>query len=112
MSHDVKTPTLHPVARSSHDDPPGFPDLVSLYTLSRLLSRGGLPPRSRCSPADEARIAAFFTLQELLHILTEFQRAHLRGADCHLEVSENGRSPGRITIEVAIVAASPHDMAA
>ena len=52
---------------------------------------------------DEARITAFFTLQELLHILNEFRNAHLRGARCRLAVSENGRSPGRVTIEIAIL---------
>jgi len=52
---------------------------------------------------DEARITAFFTLQELLHILNEFRNAHLRGSRCRLAVSENGRSPGRVTIEIALV---------
>lgn len=112
MFQVVKAPTLRSVARDPQADPLGFPELVSLCALSRLLSRGGLPPQALRSPADEARIAAFFTLQELLHILAEFRRAHDEGARCHLAVSENGRSPGRITIEIAIVASDEHDMAA
>jgi hypothetical protein len=97
---------------SHEDDPLGFPELASLQHLRRLLSRGGLPPQSRRSPADEARIAAFFTLQELVHILTEFRKARLRGEECHLAVSENGRSTGRITIEITILDEARRDAAA
>lgn len=106
------TSTLRSLPRPSGIDPLGFSELTSLQTLRRLLARGGLPPQPRRSPADDARIAAFFTLQELLHILTEFRRAHLRGAHCRLVVSENGRSPGRITLEIAIVPEGRNDVAA
>lgn len=103
---------LRPVSGSSPPDPLGFPELASLQALRRVLSRGGLPPQSNRSPADEARIAAFFTLQELLHILTEFRNARAHGAPCHLAVSENGRSPGRLTIEITIVGGAENDVAA
>jgi hypothetical protein len=95
-------------------DPLGSQEFATLRTLKRLLARGGLPPQSCRTPADEARIAAFFTLQELLYILNEFRNAHLRGARCRLAVSENGRSAGKITIEIALLEEEdrPHDGAA
>jgi len=91
------------VRSSETSDPLGSPEFSSLRTLRRLFSQGGLPPCSARSPADDARIAAFFTLQELLHVLGEFRKACSRGSRCRLAVSENGRSPGKVTIEIAIV---------
>lgn len=88
-------------------DPLDAPELATLRALKRLLASGGLPPQSSRTPADEARIAAFFAVQELLHILDEFRNAHLRGARCRLVVSENGRSPGKVTIEIALVEDPP-----
>lgn len=84
-------------------DPLDSQEFATLRTLKRLLAHGGLPPQSCRTPADEARIAAFFTLQELLHILNEFRNAHLRGARCRLAVSENGRSPGKVTIDIELI---------
>jgi hypothetical protein len=84
-------------------DPLDAPEFATLRSLKRLLAHGGLPPQASRTPMDEARITAFFTLQELLHILHEFRNAHLRGARCRLAISENGRSPGRVTIEIAVV---------
>jgi hypothetical protein len=84
-------------------DPLDAPEFATLRALRRLFSHGGLPPQDSRSAQDDARIASFFTLQELLYILGEFRKAHLRGARCRLAVSENGRSQDRITIDIAIV---------
>lgn len=97
-------PSFSKTVRSSEfNDPLDSPEFSSLRALRWLFSRGGLPPCSARSPADDARIAAFFTLQELLYVLGEFRKAYLRGSRCRLAVSENGRSPGKVTIEIAIV---------
>jgi hypothetical protein len=64
--------------------------------------RGGLPPKDRRLPEDEARIAAFCVLQELVHILDQFRRSVEQGEHCRLVVSEHGRQIGRIAIEVTI----------
>ena len=64
--------------------------------------RGGLPPRDHRSPEDEARIAAFCVLQELIHILDQFRRATEQGEPRRLVVSEHGRQLGKVIIEIAI----------
>lgn len=92
-----------PLRSRRNKDPLAAPEFATLRSIKRLLAEGGLPSQSSRTPMDEARITAFFTLQELLHILNEFRNAHLRGTRCRLAVSENGRSPGRVTIEIAIV---------
>lgn len=80
------------------------PEFSALRALRRALARGGLPPVSRRRPHDEARIAAFFTVQQLLHILEEFRKACARGEAVRLAVSETGMSPTRVHMTIAIVA--------
>ena len=66
------------------------------------LGRDGLPPDDRRTPADDARISAFFLLQELNHILDQFRRAVEEGKPSRLVVREHGRQLGRVVIEIAI----------
>jgi hypothetical protein len=79
------------------------PEFSALRTLRRAFSRGGLPPLLERTPDDEARIAAFFALQQLLLILDEFRRACARGESVHLEIDESGMSPTRLLMTIAIV---------
>ena len=79
------------------------PEFSALRTLRRAFSRGGLPPLAKRTPDDESRIAAFFALQQLLHILDEFRRACARGESVRLVIGETGMSPTRILMNIAIV---------
>ena len=73
-----------------------------LRELRTEFGRGGLPPRERRTPEDEARIAAAFTLQELSHILDQFRRAIEEGKPRRLAVREHGRQLGKVVIEITI----------
>ena len=69
--------------------------------------RGGLPPRDRRTPEENARIAAYRVLYELTHILDQYRRAVEEGRACRLAVSEHGRQLGKVVIEIAIEDTSP-----
>ena len=73
-----------------------------LRELRVAFGRGGLPPRDRRTPEDEARIAAFFVLKELTHILDQYRRAVEEGKPCRLAVNEHGRQLGKVVIEITI----------
>lgn len=73
-----------------------------LRLLVRLVGVGGLPPRDRRTPADEARIAVFYALQELIHLLEIFGRLTTNGERVRLNVREHGREPHRVVIELWI----------
>jgi hypothetical protein len=74
----------------------------ALRDLRADFGRGGLPPRDRRTPEDEARIATFCVLQELVHILDQYMRVIERGEHRRLVVSEHGRQLGKVVIEIMI----------
>lgn len=83
-------------------DPVGGEIFRSLRDLRADFGRGGLPPRDERTPEDEARIAAFCVLQELVHILDQFRRVIEQGEQCRLVVSERGRQLNKVIIEITI----------
>jgi hypothetical protein len=89
--------------RSSKPRPFSIPEHAALRDLRRVLARGGLPAVDRRTPEDNARIAAFRTVEELLVVLDEFKRRVERGEPCRLVEREHPREAGRLVIELAIV---------
>lgn len=81
-------------------DPTEAPELATLRTLRRALSRGGLPARR--TPADEARLAAFITVQELLRVLDDLRVRLRRGEDVHLRVLEQQSTADHMRVEIVI----------
>jgi hypothetical protein len=89
--------------RTPIPNPLEAPEFHTLRMLRRAFSRGGLPPLSMRTPEDEARIAAFFALQQMMYILEEFRKACARHEPVRLVVAEHGQSPNHIVLEIAIV---------
>jgi hypothetical protein len=85
-------------------DPLASADFSALRELRHAFARGGIPPQSERTPADEARIATFCVLQELAHMLGQYRRAVARGESARLVVSEHGRQLRKVVIEVRIEA--------
>lgn len=71
------------------------------------LAERGLTPTSARTPADEARIAAFFALGELLRLLEAFRGACLRGEPARLAVVIRRRSRRHVTVEIEIQTPDP-----
>jgi hypothetical protein len=86
------------VARNVLDSP----EFETLRTLRRSFARGGLPPVAERSPEDDARIATFSTLAELLRVLREFRDRVARGEAVRLEVRELITEPSRMRVELVI----------
>jgi hypothetical protein len=78
------------------------PEFETLRDLRRRFARGGLPPVATRSPEDDARIAVFSTLVELLRVLREFRDRVARGEAVRLQVCEQPTEPGRMRIELVI----------
>ena len=74
----------------------------ALRELRTEFGRGGLPPRERRTPEDEARIVTYFVLRETTHILDQFRRAVEEGKPCRLVVAEHGRQLGKVVVEITI----------
>lgn len=73
-----------------------------LRLLRRLVGVGGLPPRDKRTAGDEARIAAFRAVQDLVQILEDFGRLIMNGERVRLNVREHGRETRRVVIEIVI----------
>jgi hypothetical protein len=89
--------------QTATENPLEAPELGTLRRLCRAFSRGGLPPLTKRTPDDEARIAAFFALQQLLHILEEFRKACARNECVRLVIHETGMSPTRVLMTITVV---------
>ncbi len=76
------------------------PEVAQLRQLRASLARGGMPRRR--SAEDQARLAAFRTVDELLQVLDEYRRRLESGARCRLVEHEHGREPGRLLLELRI----------
>jgi hypothetical protein len=85
------------------ENPLEAPELSTLQLLRRSFSSEGFPPPSMRTPEDEARIAAFFALYQLMYLLEEFRRACAGGKRVRLVVNERGQSRSRIVVEIAIL---------
>jgi hypothetical protein len=94
------TPTTHTTPMPA--SPIAAPEFATLRDVRRALARGGLPPHDARSPADQARIAAFRALEELLFLLDDYQRRVQRGERCRLVERDHGRTPGRLVFELSI----------
>jgi hypothetical protein len=79
-----------------------LPEFETLRTLRRRFAHGGLPPFAKRSPEDDARIATFATLAELLRVLREFRDRIARGEAVRLVVAEQVTEPGRMRVELVI----------
>ncbi len=99
------------VGDEPHDDPPPsqprrrvfeVPEDAALRALRRALARGRLAGGGRRTPEDDARNAAFRTLEELLALLDEMERRVERGERCRLVEREHPREGGRMVIEMVI----------
>lgn len=97
------TPFIPRRPRRRPVDPLTSPEFAALRAVHWSLSQGGLPAVAERTAADEARIAAFFAIQELLHLLEDFHRACMRGDPCHLVVNDRGRTRDRVIIEIQMV---------
>ncbi len=78
------------------------PEFRALRELRDAFGRGGLPPAAERTPEESTRLAAFRTLQELLHLVAQFQRRVGQGERVDLVVHERGRELGRVVLELAI----------
>jgi|HubBroStandDraft_6_1064221.scaffolds.fasta_scaffold153480_2 hypothetical protein len=94
------TPTTHTARMPA--SPIAAPEFAMLRDVRRALVRGRLPPRDARSPADQARIAAFRALEELLHVLDDYRRRVQCGERCRLVERDHGRTPGRLMFELSI----------
>lgn len=78
------------------------PDFQTLRTLRRAFARGGLPAAAARSPEDEASIACFVTLAELLRVLDAFRTRIARGERVRLVMREQPTVTGTMRVEIAI----------
>lgn len=85
---------------SPSSDPSATPEFTALRELRQRLSRGGLPAQR--TPADDARLAAFTTLKELLRIVDAFRRSVQQGESFRLRAIEHESSSRRVVIEIVI----------
>ena len=95
-------PEVAPRSGSHARNPLASESFRALRELRTEFGRGGLPPRERRTPEDDARIAAYFVLRETTHILDQFRRAVEEGRPGRLVVSEHGRQLGKVVIEITI----------
>jgi len=79
-----------------------IPELKTLRELRRTLAYGGIPAADKRTPEDDARIAAFRAIEELLRLLDEYRRRVERGEHCRLVEREHPLEPGRLLLELAI----------
>jgi hypothetical protein len=86
-------------------DPLASEEFTALRSLRRSFGRGGLPANP--TPADQARLATFKTLRDLLHILDAFRSAVRRGEPVRLVVPEQEETPGRKQIEIVMERSAP-----
>ncbi|MFT3764773.1 MAG: hypothetical protein QM820_04545 [Minicystis sp.] len=93
------------IAREMHVDEERFsmPELRALRELRGDLARGKLLPLDKRAPGDDARLAAYRTLAELLSVIEEYRRRVERGARCRLVEREHPCEPGMLVLEFAIV---------
>ncbi len=76
-----------------------IPEHAALRELRRALARGHLPGQGQRTPEDDARNAAFRTVEELLALFDELERRVERGDACRLVEHEQPREAGRMLIE-------------
>src|SRR5690242_9713 len=104
---------LHVGQETSEASPPSqrrrrvfeIPEHAALRELRRALARGHLPGQGRRTPEDDARNAAFRTVEELLALFEELERRVERGDACRLVEREQPREAGRMVVELVIEAA-------
>jgi hypothetical protein len=82
--------------------PLALPEIQRMREVRRALAFGGLTPAARRTPEDNARIASFRTLEELLPFLDEYRRRIESGQRCRLVEREHTREPGRLLVEWVI----------
>ncbi|APR77542.1 Hypothetical protein A7982_02889 [Minicystis rosea] len=91
---------------SAPEDAPrllGAPAFHALRDVLRAFARGGMPSRASRTPDEDARLAVFQTLNELVLVLDQFRRRAERGEAVRLLVTERAREMGRAMVEIAIV---------
>lgn len=81
-------------------DPIASPDFEGLRVLRKKFSRGGLPADR--TPEDDARIAAYRTIADLLRVLSEFRDRLARGDAVRLVMPEQTNERGRMRFEITI----------
>lgn len=94
-------PSSNPRAGRRPADPIASPAFVSLRAVAWSLAEPGLTPVGARAPADEARIAAYFVISELLRLLDAFGAACLRGEAVRLAVTVR-RGARSATVEIEI----------
>jgi hypothetical protein len=80
------------------------PSFRALRTLLRDFARGGLPSRAARTPEEDARLAAFHALNELVHLLDQYRRRIARGERVRLRVTNEGRRLDQALIALTISA--------
>lgn len=81
-----------------------IPEIHTLRELRHALARGGMPPIAARTPEDDARIAGFRVIQELLAMFEEYRRRIEDGERCRLVERKHPREPDRLLLELAIEA--------
>ncbi|APR80644.1 Hypothetical protein A7982_05991 [Minicystis rosea] len=82
--------------------PFSIPEARALRELRRALARGGLPPRGERTPEDEARIASFRVMEELLRLLDHYRRRIESGERCRLVEHQHQVDPDRLHLEIEV----------
>jgi len=101
------SPSSPPPPPRPPPDPLASRGFAFLRAVAWSLAQRGLTPASARTPADEARIATFFALGELLRLLEAFRGACVRGEPARLTVAIRRRSRRHVTVEIEIRTPGP-----
>ena len=93
-------PSSRPESLNTASDPLSAPEFATLRDVRRSLSKGGLPATR--TPADEARLSAFYVVQETLRFMEEFRARVRRGESVRIRAIEQKSVSGRLAIVLEI----------
>lgn len=79
-----------------------IPEIEALRELRRALACGGIPPLDKRTPSDCARIAAFYTVLDLVRLLEAFKSRFEGGERCRIVEVRRSHELRRFAIEFAI----------
>lgn len=83
-------------------DPLALPAFATLRALRRELSRGGMPAENERTAEDQARIALFVVVSDVLRVLEDFRARVQRGEAVRLRTRPIDNTEGRARFDVTI----------
>jgi len=90
--------------RAPHAAPPWheMPEFRALAEVRRAFVKGGIPLATPRTTEASARLAVFWALYELGHLLDEIEHRSRAGEPCWASVRASEIRPGRVVLEIAI----------